>query len=155
MGIITNTYSDEDIVKTFLVLELYDASTLTANITAQAKNAKKWMNTYIGKQFDFSGVELAEIKNEGIILSASQKTACLMELKRQERAGTVAEETKIDCDAAEATLNAWCYHNGITPPTKKGGIPTSVKIPFVYSGMETTITPPPPPAGYGAGGYGE
>ena len=139
MGIITNTYSDEDIVKTFLVLELYDAAALTANITAQAKNAKKWANTYIDKQADFTSAELAEIKNEGIILAASQKTACYMELKRQERAGTVAEETKIDCDAAEATLIAWCHNNGIIPASEKKTVPTSVKIPFVYSEEEYVI----------------
>lgn len=139
MGIITDTYSDEDIVKTFLVLELYVESELTTNITAQAKNAKKWANTYIGKQADFTAAELAEVKNEGIILSTSQKTACLMELKRQELLNKISEETKIDCDAAEAALTAWCHNNGITPANEKKAAPTSVKIPFAYSEEEYVI----------------
>ena len=133
MGIIINTYSDEDIVKTFLVLELYDAAALSTNIAAQAKNAKKWANTYIGRETDFTIAELAEIKNEGIILSTSQKTACFMELKRQERAPKIAEETKMDCDAADAILNAWCKNNGIAPASEKQAVPTSVKIPFLHS----------------------
>ena len=133
MALITDTYSDEDTVKTFLVLELYDAAALSTNIVAQAKNAKKWANTYIGRETDFTVAELAEIKNEGIILSTSQKTACYMELKRQERAPKIAEETKMDCDAADAILNAWCHNNGIIPASEKKAVPTSVKIPFVYS----------------------
>jgi len=133
MVLITGTYSDENIVKTFLVLELYDAATLTANITAQAKNAKKWANTYIGRQADFTDTELGEIKNEGLILATSQKTACLMELKRQERSDKISEETKIDCAAAEATLIAWCHNNGIVPAKEKKILPTSVKIPFAHS----------------------
>jgi len=136
---ITDTYSDEDIVKSFLVLELYDASALTTNITAQAKNAKKWANTEIGRQSDFTDAELAETKNGGIILATSQKTACLMELKRQERAPKVSEETKIDCAAAEATLIAWCHNNGITPASEKETAPTSVKIPFAYSSEDSVI----------------
>ena len=139
MALIADTYSDEDIVKTFLVLELYDASALTTNITAQAKNAKKWANTYIGRETDFTDAELAEVKNEGIILATSQKTACYMELKRQERAGTVAEETKIDCDAAEATLIAWCHNNGIIPASEKKTVPTSVEVLFVHSAEEYVI----------------
>ena len=139
MVIITDTYSDENIVKTFLVLELYDAAALTTNITAQAKNAKKWANTYIGRESDFTIAELEEIKNEGIILATSRYVACLMELKRQERAPKVAEETKIDCDAAEATLIAWCHNNGIIPASEKKTVPTSVKIPFVHSEEEYVI----------------
>jgi len=139
MVLITGTYSDENIVKTFLVLELYDAATLTANITTQAKNAKKWVNTYIGKEADFTIAELAEIKNEGIVLAASRWTACLMELKRQERAPKIAEETKIDCAAAEVTLIAWCHNNGITPAKEKKILPTSVKTPFAYSEEEYVI----------------
>ena len=139
MALIADTYSDEDIVKTFLVLELYDAVALTTNITAQAKNAKKWANTYIGKQADFTSAELAEIKNEGIILAASQKTSCLMELKCQERAPKIAEETKIDCDDSEKTLSMWCHNNGIIPATEKKAVPTSVKIPFVHSAEEYVI----------------
>ena len=139
MALIAGTYSEEDIVKTFLVLELYDAAALTTNITAQAKNAKKWANTFIGRQSDFTVAELAEVKNEGIILSTSQKTACLMELKRQERAPKIAEETKIDCDAAEATLVAWCHNNGITPASEKKARPTTPVILFAHSAEDSVI----------------
>jgi len=139
MVLITGTYSDEDIVKTFLVLELYDAATLTANITAQAENVKKEINTYIGRQSDFTVAELAETKNEGIVLAASRWTACLMELKRQERAPKIAEETKMDCAAAEAILIAWCHNNGIVPAKERKILPTSVKMPFAYSEEEYVI----------------
>ena len=139
MVLITDTYSDEDIVKTFLVLELYDAAALTTNITAQAKNAKKWANTYIGRESDFTIAELGEIKNEGIILATSRYVACLMELKRQERAPKVAEETKIDCDAAEEILVAWMKSNGIIPPNEKKAAATSVEILFAHSAEEYVI----------------
>ena len=135
MGIITDTYSDEDIVKTFLVLELYDESALTANITAQAKNAKKWANTYIGKQADFTVAELAEIKNEGIILATSRYTAYLLELKRQERAERISEDTKMDKEGAEKLLDIWMQNNGVIP--RRGNV--SVKIPFAYSEEEYVI----------------
>lgn len=139
MGIITDTYSDTDTVKSFLVIELYDADTLTANIATQAANAKKWVNTYLNRSTNFTVAQLAEIKNEGIVLSASQKTACFMELKRQERAGVVAEETKIDCESAEETLLNWMKNNGVTPPSKKRGIAMATKITVVTSEKEYTI----------------
>lgn len=139
MGIITDTYSDTDMVKSFLVLELYDSTTLTANIATQAANAKKWVNTYLTRQTNFTTAQLAEIKNEGIVLSASQKTACYMELKRQERAGVVAEETKIDCKAAETTLLTWMKNNGVTPPDEKKGIALATKITVVTSEKEYVI----------------
>ena len=134
MGIITDTYTDEDVVKDdYLVLELYDAATLSTNIANQAKEAKKWVNTYVGRETDFTVAELAEIKNEGIVSAACARTACLMQRKRQERSGNISEETKMDCDAAEAILNAWCKNNGIIPQNEKKAIPTSVKIPFLHS----------------------
>lgn len=135
MALITDTYSDEDVVKTFLVIELYESSTLTANITAQAENAKKWANTYIGREADFTAAELAEIKNEGIILATSRYAAYLMELKRQERADRVSEDTRIDREEAEKLLDVWMRNNGISQ--RKGNV--SVKSPYVYSEEEYTI----------------
>lgn len=135
MALITDTYSDEDVVKTFLVIELYESSTLTANITAQAENAKKWANTYIGREADFTAAELAEIKNEGIILATSRYSAYLMELKRQERADRVSEDTRIDREEAEKLLDVWMRNNGISQ--QKGNV--SVKIPYIYSKEEYTI----------------
>ena len=139
MALIAGTYSDEDIVKTFLVPELYDATTLSTNIAGQAKNVKDEINTYVGREEDFTVAELAETKNVGIVLAASRWTACAMELKRQERAPKIAEETKIDCAAAEATLIAWCHNNGIIPASEKKAVPTSVKIPFAYSEEDSVI----------------
>jgi hypothetical protein len=139
MALISGTYSDEDIVKSCLVLELYDISTLSANITAQAQNAKKWVNTCTGREEDFTAAELMKTKNDGIILAASQKTACLMELKRQERSSKISEETKIDCATAETILNIWCHNNGITPASEKKTILRSVEIPFVHSDEEYVI----------------
>ena len=139
MKLITGTYSDEEVVKSFLVPELYEGVSFSNNIANQAKNAKKWANTYIGKQADFSDAELAEVKNEGIILATSRYTACLMELKRQERAPKIAEETKMDCNAAETILIAWCHNNGIVPASEKKAAPTSVEILFVHSEKEYVI----------------
>jgi len=139
MAIINGTYTDETVTKSYLVRELYNADFFSANIVIQAKNAKKWVNTYIGKEVDFTIAELAEIKNEGIILAASQRTACLMELKRQERSDKISEETKIDCDAAEATLIAWCHNNGIIPAKEKKAALTGIKIPFAYTEEEYVI----------------
>lgn len=134
MALITDTYTDEDIVKEdYLVLELYDATVLSTNIANQAMEAKKWVNTYVGRPTDFTVAELAEIKNEGIVSAACVRTACLMKRKRQERSERIAEGTKIDCEEAEKILNTWMKNNGLVPPDKKKVVPTSVKIPFTYT----------------------
>ena len=133
MALITDTYTDENVVKDdYLVLELYDAVTLTANITNQAMEAKKWVNTHVGRQTDFTVAELAEIKNEGIVSAACARTACLMERKRQERSEYIAEDTKIDCEEAVKLLKVWCEINGVIP--RRGNV--SVKMPFAYSEEE-------------------
>ncbi len=139
MKLITGTYSDEDVVKSFLLPELYKAISFRDDIETQAKNAKNEINTYIGREEDFTGAELAETKNAGIVLAASQWTACFMELKRQERAPKIAEETKIDCAAAEARLIAWCHNNGIIPASEKKTRPTTPEILFAHSAQDTVI----------------
>ena len=139
MALITDTYSDEARVKSFLVEEMYEAASFSTNIATQAKNAKDEINTYIGREEDFTVVELAETKNAGIVLAASQWTACLMELKRQERAPKIAEETKIDCAAAEKRLIAWCHNNGITPASEKKARPTTPVILFAHSAEDSVI----------------
>ena len=139
MKLITGTYSDEEVVKSFLVPKLYEAISFSNNIATQAKNAKDEINTYIGREEDFTVEELAKAKNAGIVLAASQWTACLMELKRQERAPKIAEETKIDCTAAEKRLIAWCHNNGITPASEKKARPTTPEILFAHSSEESVI----------------
>ena len=139
MALITDTYTDEAKTKLFLIVDLYDASTLTADITAQADNARMWVNNKLGREANFTAAELAEVKNEGIVLAASQRVACTMELKRQESPSLVNEETKIDCAEALKTLVEWMKNNGITPPDEKTGIALATKITVVTSDKEYTI----------------
>lgn len=139
MVLITDTYTDEAKTKLFLVVDLYDSTTLTADITAQADNARIWVNNELGREANFTAAELAEVKNEGIVLAASQNTACRMELKRQESPSLVNEETKIDCAEAMKTLTTWMKTNGITPPDGRRGIALATKITVVTSEKEYTI----------------
>jgi hypothetical protein len=119
MVIITDTYSDEAIVKNYLIASLYDAETLTTDIAEQAANAKVEMNNVIGRSTDFTVLELAEVKNEPIVLSASQYTAYLMQRKPQELSGTITEDTMLDGGEALKRLELWMLNNGITPPDKR------------------------------------
>lgn len=141
MVLITDTYTDLETVKNcYLVTELYDATELTANITAQAEEAKRWINNFIGRTVDFTPTELAEIKNEPIVSVASRRVACLMQLKRQESAGVVNEETQIDCAGAKEMLINWCHNNGIVPASeRKGTAPIATKITVVTSAKEYVI----------------
>lgn len=140
--IISGTYTDLDTVKDcYIVTELYDATELTANITAQAEEAKRWVNNFIGRTTDFTAAELAEIKNEPIVSAASRRVACTMQLKRQERTAIITEETHIDCAGAKDMLINWCHNNGIVPASEKKGknIPIATKITIVTSEKEYTI----------------
>ena len=119
MTIITDTYSDEVIVKNYLVASLYNAVTLSADIAEQAANAKVEINNVIGRATDFTVLQLAEVKNEPIVLSASQYTAYLMQRKPQERAANVTEDTILDGGEALNRLNLWMKNNGITPPDER------------------------------------
>ena len=139
MTLITDTYTDEAMTKLFLIVDLYDSTTLTADITAQAVNARIWVNTILGREVDFTAAALAEVKNEGIVLAASQRVACSMELKRQESPSLVNEETKIDCAEALKTLVTWMKSNGITPPDEKTGIALATKITVVTAEKEYVI----------------
>lgn len=139
MVLVADTYTDEAMTKLFLIVDLYDPTTLTADISAQAGNARIWVNTILGRQVDFTAAELAEVKNESIVLAASQRVACSMELKRQESPSLVNEETKIDCAEALKTLIVWMKNNGITPPDEKTGIALARKITVVTSEKEYTI----------------
>ena len=141
MALIEGTYTDMETVKNcYLVTELYDATELTANITAQAEEAKRWVNNFIGRTVDFTPAELAEIKNEPIVSAASRRVACTMQLKRQESATMINEETHIDCVGAKEMLTNWCHNNGVVPASeKKANIPIATKITIVTSEKEYTI----------------
>jgi len=139
MALITNTYSDEDIVKSFLLNELYETATFDTDIATQAANTKDEINTYLGKQSDFTVAELAEVKNKGIVLAASRHTAYLMQLNPQERAENIAKATIFHHEAARELLDIWMKNNGLKPPAEKKTVPTSVKIAFVYSEESNVI----------------
>jgi hypothetical protein len=117
--LITDTYSDEEIVKSFIIVSLYDATTLSANIAEQAVNAKIDINNAIGRTTDFTVSELEEIRNEPIVLSASQYTAYLLQRKPQERAAKLTEDTILDGGEAWNRLKLWMINNGIIPPSER------------------------------------
>ena len=119
MTLITDTYSDEAIVKNYLIASLYDAETLSADITEQAANAKVEINNVIGRSTDFTVLELATVKNEPIVLSASQYTAYLMQRKPQELSTNITEDTLLDGGEALKRLELWMINNGITPPAQR------------------------------------
>jgi predicted transglutaminase-like cysteine proteinase len=119
MAVITGTYSKEAIVKNYLVASLYDAATLSADITEQAANAKVEINNVIGRATDFTPTELAEVKNEPVVLSASQYTAYLMQRKPQELSTNITEDTILDGGEALNRLKLWMINNGITPPEQR------------------------------------
>ncbi len=116
MALITDTYSDEAIVKTYIVASLYAASTLSADIAAHAANAKTEINNLIGRETDFTVSELAEVKNKPVVLSASQYTAYLLQRKPQEKAASITEDTVLDGGEALKRLEVWMVNNGIIPP---------------------------------------
>jgi hypothetical protein len=119
MALITDTYSDEAIVKNYLIASLYTAATLSADIAEQAANAKVEINNVIGRTTDFTPLQLAEVKNEPVVLSASQYTAYLMQRKPQERAASITEDTILDGGEALKRLELWMINNGITPPLSR------------------------------------
>ena len=119
MALITDTYSDEAIVKTFIVESLYAAATLSTDIAKHAANAKVEINNFIGRATDFTVLELEEVKNEAIVLSASQYTAYLLQRKPQERAANITEDTVLDGGEAKARLELWMVNNGLKPPSER------------------------------------
>ena len=118
-GIIENTYTNKDKCKTYLALSLFDATTLDANIAAQAINARDKINTFLGKTEDFTIAELAETQFAGIVDSASQLTACLMQKNPQAAAMEYTEDTIKDCEEAWETLTNWALNNGIEVPSEE------------------------------------
>lgn len=139
MVLITDTYSEEAIVKTFLVASLYTAATLTADIAAQAANAKTDINNFIGRATDFTVAELEEVKNKPVVLSASQFTAYLMQKRAQERAGKLTEDTVLDGGEAKARIELWMVNNGLTPPSERKVKKVNSEVNIQYSDSDYVI----------------
>ena len=137
---ISNTYTDEAVCKTYLVVELYDSTTLTANITAQAANARRKVNTYLGRTTNFTATQLADEAYAGIVDGASQLTACLVQSNPQAMAQTLTEDTKVDCAEAFKTLRNWALKNGITPaPMMKAPTSQLSELVHIHSEEECVI----------------
>ena len=140
MAIISNTYTDEDVTKTYLVVASFDATTLSDDLAAQAINARRKVNTYLGRTTNFTTTQLADEAYAGIVDGASQLTACLMQSNPQAHAMNLTEDTKVDCSEAYKTLKNWALKNGITPADMMNA-PTSQKseLVYVYSDIEYVI----------------
>jgi len=138
--VISDTYTDEDVTKTYLVIASFDATTLSADIAAQAINARRKVNTYLGRTTNFTTAQLADEAYAGIVDGASQLTACLMQSNPQAHAMTLTEDTKVDCLEAYKTLKNWALKNGVTPADMmKAPISQKSELVYVYSDKEYVI----------------
>ena len=131
MTIISGTYTDEGVTKTYLVVASFDSTTLSADIAAHAINARRKVNTYLGRTTSFTTTQLADEKYAGIVDGASQLTACLMQSNTQAHAMNLTEDTKVDCSEAYRTLKNWALKNGVTPADLMV-TPVSQKSELVY-----------------------
>jgi hypothetical protein len=116
MTIVTDTYTDDSKCKTYLAIALFDATTIDANIAAQAINARDKINTFLGRNICFTVAELAETQFAGIVDAASQMTACLVQCNPQAAAANYTEDTITDCKEAYRTLKNWALKNGVEIP---------------------------------------
>ena len=140
MAIISNTYTDEDVCKTYLVTASFDSTVLSTDIAAQAINARRKVNTYLGRTTNFTTAQLADETYAGIMDGASQLTACLMQSNSQAHAMDLTEDTKVDCAEAWKTLKNWALKNGITPaPMMKTVASQLTELVYVYSAEEYVI----------------
>ena len=139
MALIADTYTDEEIVKLFIVDSLYDADTLSATIAKHAATAKTDINNFIGRATDFTESELEEIKNEPVVLSASQYTAYLMQRRPQERAANITEDTMLDGGEAKARIELWMINNGLTPPSQRKVKRVNSEVNIMYSDKDYVI----------------
>jgi len=140
MTIINGTYSDEGVTKTYLVVASFDAVTLSADIAAQAINARRKVNTYLGRTTSFTTAQLADEKYAGIVDGASQLTACLMQSNPQAHAMNLTEDTKVDCSEAYKTLKNWALKNGVTPADMmKAPVSQKSELVYAYSAEEYVI----------------
>ena len=140
MSIISNTYTDEDVTKTYLVVASFDAATFSADIAAQAINARRKVNTYLGRTTNFTTTQLADEAYAGIVDGASQLTACFMQSNPQAHAIALTEDTKVDCSEAYKTLKNWALKNGITPaPMMKAPTSQLSALVHLFSEQEYVI----------------
>lgn len=140
MTIISGTYTDEDVCKSYLLTELYDASTLTATITAHAANARRKVNTYLGRTENFTATQLADEAYAGIVDGASQLTACLVQSNPQAMAETLTEDTKVDCEESLKTLKNWALKNGVVPADMMKHLASGKsELVYVYADEEYVI----------------
>lgn len=140
MAIISNTYTDEAVCKTYLVVASFDAATLSADIAAQAINARRKVNTYLGRTTNFTTTQLADEAYAGIVDGASQLTACLVQSNPQAHAMNLTEDTKVDCADAWKTLKNWALANGITPADLlKANGAKKTELTYIYADKEYVI----------------
>lgn len=118
MGIVLETYTDEDKCKAYLALSLFDDTTIDAQIAIQAINARDKIDTFLGRKTHFTDTELGEVQFAGILDAASQLTACLVQANPQAAAANYTEDTKTDCAEAYKTLTNWALNNGIKVPNE-------------------------------------
>lgn len=114
--IVPGTYTDISKCKAYLALALFDATTIDADIATQAINARDKINSFLGRSVCFTLVELAKTQFAGIVDSASQMTACLVQANPQAAAANYTEDTITDCAESYKTLKNWAIKNGIEPP---------------------------------------
>lgn len=140
MAIIGGTYSDEVVVRSYLVVASFEAATLSAVIAAQAINARRKVNTYLGRTTNFTPAQLADEAYAGIVDGASQLTACLVQSNPQAHAMNLTEDTKVDCSEAYKTLKNWALANGIVPAEmKEAPAPQKTELIFVTPAKDYTI----------------
>lgn len=129
--IVPGTYTDISKCKTYLALSLFDATTIEADIAAHAINARDKINAFLGRIISFTVAELAETQFAGIVDSASQLTACLVQCNPQAAAMKYTEDTITDCAEAWKTLTNWALKNGITIP-EDGVKPLHIQTELIY-----------------------
>lgn len=117
--LIPGTYTDMWKVKDYLAVSLFSPDTLDQKIRSQAINARDKVNTFLGRTTTFTEAELEQVQFAGIVDSASQLTACLVQKNPQAAAATYTEDTIEDCAEALETLTNWALANGITLPSEK------------------------------------
>lgn len=138
--VIPGTYTDLWKAKDFLLLSMFDADNLDQKIRSQSINAKDRVNTFLGRQTDFTEAELLTTPFCGIVSAASQMTSCFVQRNPQSARMDISEDTLIDCAEALITLTNWALNNGILPPDKKakeGHILT--ELPYFYNDVNEVI----------------
>ena len=139
-GMVEGTYTDEDITKTYIIVASFNAVTLSADIAAQAINARRKVNTYLGRATNFTVAQLADETYAGVVDGASQLTACLLQANIQAHGMDLTEDTKVDCLEAYKTLKNWALKNGVTPADMmKAPVSQKSELVYLFSAEEYVI----------------